>query len=382
MHRKRRSITAVAVTAGLLGAVTGVAAADTPAGTASSAHTERRSAAEITRHWTPKRLRSARALKLPAVKRAKPAATSRRAPGGAPGVVEGSRSRLGARGVESLIGRPSGSSRARSSFAGLELPWSNTSYGAANPINPVGRLFFRTYNRPTNSWRDSYCTGTLVAANIVMTAAHCVREGIPNGVSNNTFTFAPGVNGTSRPFGTFTGRNAATTTSWYSAPYYNTTGTSGGGYYGQDYAFVVLNRNAAGRNAGDVAGTYGFAYNAPTSNVYHLGYPGEGGWAGCSTTSCRPWHCASPIQKYSQYGYGKWDVGFSCYTTGGASGGPNFQLINGRWYVTSVLSHMGQVHCQNGMNPCPAGQARYGLSFFGSYLDADVMSLYNFALKL
>jgi hypothetical protein len=204
-------------------------------------------------------------------------------------------------------------------------------------------------------------------------------------VVNNSFTFAPGVNGSSRPYGTFVSRNQVTPTSWYSAPYWNSAGTGSGGFWGQDYAFVILNRDSLGRNAGDanMAGTFGFYMNAPKGSVYHLGYPSEGTLNTCSASFCRPWHCASPIQTYPRYSYAnKADMGFSCYTTGGASGGPNFQLINGQWYITSVLSHMGVVHCQNGLNPCTAGNTRYGLTFYGAYLDGDALSIFNFAKTL
>ena len=64
----------------------------------------------------------------------------------------------------------------------------------------------RRLQRSQNIWYDSYCSGTLVAPNIVLTAAHCVREGRPDGVKFHSFTFAPAVNGTSRPHGTFQSR--------------------------------------------------------------------------------------------------------------------------------------------------------------------------------
>jgi V8-like Glu-specific endopeptidase len=381
MQHPYRRLAAVALAAAVVGSTASAASADTQG---MSVQTQKRSPEAIARHWTPKRLRNAKPMAIPVAHGGRHVTSRRTAPGGAPLAVDGSRARL-RQAPRTHTTPPATSLLARSSFAGLELPWINTSYGAANPINPVGRLYFTGYSRQLSKWYDSYCTGTLVAPNIVITAAHCIREGRPDGVRYQNFTFAPAVNGTSRPFGTFTSRNQATFTSFYSNPYITSAGTDGTGYYGQDYAFVVLDRDAWGRNAGDanMAGTYGFLMNAPKSDVYHLGYPGEGNWNGCTTNSCKPWHCASPLQRYTQYPVGlKWDLGFSCYTTGGASGGPIFQLYNGRWYVTSVLSHMGKVYCQNGAVPCPAGSARYGTTFFGSYLDNDVQTLFNFAKTL
>lgn len=135
-----------------------------------------------------------------------------------------------------------------------------------------------------------------------------------------------------------------------------------------DYAFVILYPNYSGHNAGDYTGTVGFLANAPLyQRDYHLGYPLEGPWRQFCGQDCRPWYCLAPIQRYDQYYGGGFDEGMSCLTSGGASGGPILQYYNGRWYIASVLSHMGVVHPWNG--------ERYGISFFGPYLDNTTISL-------
>jgi hypothetical protein len=184
------------------------------------------------------------------------------------------------------------------------------------------------------------------------------------------------VNGWSQPYGSFSARAATVRSEWSSYPYNRAGGTGGEGYFPMDYAFLVLNRNSSGYNAGAYVGAFPFLMNAPRGSIYHLGYPAEGMWTnGCSGGYCRPWHCRAGVQRYDLYSYGKWDEGMSCYDTGGSSGGPWFEYWNGQWTVASVQSHMGVVHFDS-------NGGRYGYSFFGPYLDGTTGSLFDYARSL
>jgi V8-like Glu-specific endopeptidase len=269
-------------------------------------------------------------------------------------------------------GRPGSSSLgAHAAWSGLELTWQNYAYGTANPVAAVGRIFF------TENGQLMVCSGTLVAPNIVLTAAHCIRDG-KTGAWNSNWEFIPDVNGTSQPYGAFAARTVTLPTNWSSPSYNSVPGTGGQGYWPLDYGFLVLSPNSAGYNAGQYTGWYGMLANAPrTGSIFDLGYPAEGPWrASCTSSSCSPQFCNSPIQVHDVYQGGMSDVGISCYSSGGASGGPWFQTYNGQTYVASVMSDMGVVHTY-----APNGE-RYGLTFFGAYFDNTALSMFSYANTL
>lgn len=89
---------------------------------------------------------------------------------------------------------------------------------------------------------------------------------------------------------------------------------------------------------------------------------------------CQPQFCHSPIQHYNRYASGHYDVGMSCHIAGGASGGPMFQLYNGRWYLASVVSH--------GAWMIPHAYGREGFDVYGPYLDGTVSSYLAAAQRL
>jgi hypothetical protein len=207
--------------------------------------------------------------------------------------------------------------------------------GYVNAIPQVGRIYMTKPNGGGGT-----CSGTVVARNLVLTAAHCIDGSIG-------WSFVPGQYGQTAPYGTWTA------TGWVYPSAYDTTKSSDE-YGAFDWGFLLFNTtNGAGKYLGDVVGSFPILYNSTGGPKWSMGYPSEGWFSGyCNTTAgCYPYHCSDRITDAStqyhmnladataSYG-GWWEVGFGCYMTGGSSGGPVFEYWNGKWYVNGVNSHL------------------------------------------
>jgi V8-like Glu-specific endopeptidase len=332
-------------------------------------HRVRQPASSVLKHWTPTRKAAANAPQIQA-----PAVPT----GGQSGPPQAGKPTPSARGGVSVPGHGPGLEHRLPKATGLpggvhankfgrELPWRIQGFGYTSAIGPVGRLFFDTPDGP------SACSATLVSPNIVLTAAHCVRDGL-DGTWFDNWVFVPGVGGYDQPYGAFAARWVTVKARWSQYPYNVSRGTTGG-YSPMDYAFLVLDTDYAGNNAGDYVGSFGFLMNPPKRTVYQQGYPSEGMWSECAGEYCRPWYCQAKVQAYDRYRGGRYDQGMSCLDSGGSSGAPWFVKWHGAWYVASVQSHMGVVHLDD-------NDERYGISMYGPYLDGATGSLFDYAQTL
>ncbi|MET0150463.1 MAG: trypsin-like serine protease [Acidimicrobiales bacterium] len=151
--------------------------------------------------------------------------------------------------AESVIG-PDG----RSSLRGR-----TTTY----PNSAIGRVDFR------QAGRRYWCTGTLIDTDTVLTAGHCVHDGLTGADGWSTrVTFTPGAEGAVAPFGSCRSRELLTLPGWYEE----------GAEY-QDLGLIQLDCSI-----GDTVGWFGFQASPGRRSlanvVVHVrGYPGDKAWS-------------------------------------------------------------------------------------------------------
>lgn len=247
----------------------------------------------------------------------------------------------------------------------------------------TGRLYF--------TGGGGFCSGALVARNVVLTAGHCLYSSatgvciVGSGGSYNADYGGGGVTfrldqwgGQSR--GDFRSRDAVVSTPWFNAMNNCESGRTVGAnsYHGAyDYGYVVLRPDASGRNAGDVAGGW-FAIAPEYQGVWFwsIGYSSDGWfstWGGNYPyfVVSRLGDSARAVGPSGGVGY---EVGKGSILTGGGSGGPWIVDANndGRWNeVAGVNSHIGGLTNE--------GQ---GINMWAPWLTRYAVELLNYALTL
>jgi Trypsin len=211
-------------------------------------------------------------------------------------------------------------------------------------------------------WRDSgagfqrlggHCSATVISRDIVVTAAHCIRQTGANG-----FVFYPDKWGFQAKYGSWAGVS-------FRVPTFYDQGIAQNALWSEafDFAFVKLAPNSLGQHVGDVVGSHRVLYNAHSvqGNLPRrsIGYPVEGFYGTnaapypCSLQSCVPYSNQTTSSQGTEvhWGNGWHSSGMGTYMHGGNSGGPVLVWYNSQWWLAGVVSNGGF------LIPCPAGQA-------------------------
>jgi V8-like Glu-specific endopeptidase len=210
---------------------------------------------------------------------------------------------------------PQGSGVGSDEYGTSNQPFTTSEVNAFNdktykyyPFRAAGKLFFKI-------GASSYlCSASLIKPGIVVTAAHCVANYGKSQFYSN-WTYVPGYNNGTAPYGTWNAASARVLTAYYN-------GTDNCAQYGvicpDDVALLTLTPSN-GKYAGTTTGWFGYGYNGYGYNgssqilINQLGYPVDldGGLL---------------MQRNDSQGFV--NTGFSNNTiigslmTGGSSGGP------------------------------------------------------------
>jgi len=248
-----------------------------------------------------------------------------------------------------------------------------------------------------NSGGGALCSASVVARNLLMTAAHCVKDFVD-------WFFVPGERGDivhdpdAAPYGFWPSSGAV-----YEAAF-DTIGPPG------DVAVIEIPQDPDTQQyIGDVTGFIPPAADSPGGPKFQIGYPIEG-WFGdscgdpnappcsprpCSDTadtdSCFQYYCWSPTGDYTyvaqdpNVSHGYWiEQAIGCPIAGGGSGGPYYEFINGAWALVSVFSHLSYYVLGYDYPPgaCPNPRGPNGAQFcvylninsWGSYINGKIIA--------
>jgi V8-like Glu-specific endopeptidase len=276
-----------------------------------------RTAAQVSRYWTPKRMENAKPVPPLRVGAPTPEAAEEGSEGPAP--------RAGS------IAYTSGELTDTTSF----------------PYRVHGKVFFT--DPAINGSNNFVCSGTGVVSvneSVVITAGHCVNH---SGEFSTNFAFVPGYRNGNRPYGTWAATEEAAPSQWVTSRNFKF-----------DVGAAVVAHNGSGQSLEDVVGSRGILFDQPVSGaVRSHGYPAQSPFDGSKLRYCDSTLGFLDPQPAGGDGSGPQTMGIGCDMTPGSSGGG--------WVVDD--GGKGSVISLNSYSRSSTPEVMYG-PYFGSTIEA------------
>jgi V8-like Glu-specific endopeptidase len=216
--------------------------------------------------------------------------------------------------------------------------------GGGKVVQTTGKVFF------TLAGTDYVCSGSSTVAvnnSLVQTAGHCLNEG-PGSFASN-FSFVPGYDDGSAPYGEFAATNLWTSTQWADQ-----------GDFDYDIGYAVVGTSGGSTLTGAV-GAQGVGFNlAHNATMHSFGYPAAAPYDGSDIAWCN-----GPVVA-DTYG-GSADQGMVCNMTGGSSGGP--------WFIN--YSESNGIGTLNSVNSFKYNGGPLSDRMFGPYFGSVIQGVYN-----
>lgn len=214
------------------------------------------------------------------------------------------------------------------------------------PYRTIGKVFFTKFGGG-----NFVCSASSISNYAVITAGHCVSDGL--GHFHTNWVFVPAYNSGSAPYGQWTANFLTTRAAWH---------TGSGNDWEEDIGGAILNK-LAGLKISQKVGWLGFQSSQSIIQHWHsIGYPAAAPFTGAKMIICAA-------------GYAKTDVvngalmtfGIGCDTTGGTSGGPLIKNFSN----TTVSSNY-----VNGVNSYKYNSTQ-PKALYSPYFGANALAIFN-----